>query len=711
MANLNFKAGTRSSKLARVQTRNALDRLEAMFAECTFGDVALSSPGDRDLQTDLRETPGDFFTQDLDRQVLDGTLDCAVHSAKDLPDPVSEGLDWFWLPWRADPRDAIILAPGRALEDLPPDARIGVSSDRREAYCHAHFPDAQLCTIRGNIEERLQQLDSGDFDMVIMAAAALVRLDLTDRIASWITLDDLPPPDGQGFLAVTFRAGDERFLRIRSCFCKAVTFAAGGIGSGGTCTLDVLKALRECDVCLHDALMGPDLLDHILASVERIHVGKRAGRHSLPQPEITALVARYARRGLRTVRLKGGDPGVFGRLAEEVETLDALHLPYRTLPGVSSLTAATTGTGMLLTRRGLSRGFCTMTPRMAGGGVGSIDSKERAALPIVFYMAVSVSDQVARELIDDGVRAETPAAIVFNAGSDQARVVSGTLADIGAKAKAEGGGMPGLFVVGEVTRYRYHTEWGAMQGRRILLTCSQALQDSAARLVTDCGGVAVARPLIRLEPTADGVRCIKGVADYDWVVLTSPSAVRCFGDLLRRAQVDLRSVPKLVTCGGGTTMAVRELGLNADIEPASDFGAEGLADTVKELIAPGLKILRLRSDKAGPDLAERWRNAGATVDDCVIYSNEPVAYEQCPDFDAVFFASASAVEAFDDLWGSALLDGKTVTAIGRPTLAALEARKVAVDLVGPEATVESTLTALATTYVRTCLTANKEIQL
>jgi len=658
MANLNFKAGTRSSKLARVQTRDALDKLETMFPGCSFEDVALSSPGDRDLQSDLREAPVDFFTQDLDNQVLDGTLDCAVHSAKDLPDPVREGLDWFWLPWREDPRDAIILAPGRAMENLPPDARIGVSSDRREAYCRKHFPDAQLCTIRGNIEERLQQLDNGDFDLVVMAAAALIRLGLVDRITQWISLEELPPPDGQGYLAVTFRAGNEHFLRLRSCFAKAVTFAAAGIGSGGTCTLDVLKALQQCDVCLHDALMGPDLLDRVPAHVARVHVGKRSGRHSLPQPEITTLIAHYARRGLRTVRLKGGDPGIFGRLAEEVDELDKLHLPYRALPGVSSLTAATTGTGMLLTRRGLSRGFCTMTPRTAGGGVGSVDSKERAALPIVFYMAVSVSGQIAKELIDDGIAPETPAAIVFDAGSDQSRVLSGTLDDIGEKAVAEAHGRPGVLIVGEVCRHRYHTEWGAMQGQRILLTCSQALQDTASALVADYGGVAVCRPMISLVPSPGGLECVRQIAGYDHVILTSPSAVRCFAELLRQADIDLRRVPSLVTCGGGTTAAVEALGLKVDIEPESDFGAAGLLQAVKQQMPAGGRVLRLRSDKAGPGLAEALRQDGAIVDDCVVYTNESIAYEACPDFDAVFFASASAFEAFDRLWGGGRAAGQ-----------------------------------------------------
>lgn len=699
-----FKAGTRDSRLARVQTRDALNKLQACFPACAFEDVPVSSPGDRDRTTDLRETPPDFFTRDLDEKVRGGELDCAVHSAKDLPDPVAGGLDWLWLPWSEDSRDAIILPAGRRLADIAADARIGVSSARREAYGRRRFPKARLSCIRGNIEERLQQLDRGDYDLLIMAAAALVRLGLEQRITEWIPLTELPPPDGQGRLALTFRAGDERFRRIRSFFVKAVTFAAAGVGSGGTCTLDALKALRRCDTCLHDDLMGPDLLDQVPSNVECVHVGKRSGRHSLPQEEITKLIAKYARRGRRVVRLKGGDPGIFGRLAEEVDALDALALPYRVLPGVSSLMAATTGTGMLLTRRGVSRGFAAMTPRTQGGGLGAVDAAERARLPIVFFMAVAVTGQIARELMAEGQSPDTPAAMVYGAGGDQAFEVRGTLADIGAKVERVQTDLPGTLIVGESARYHYHAEWGPFQGRRILLTCSQSLQDKAAGLVSDFGGVPVIRPLIRLVTTSDALERVRRIETYDWVVLTSPSAVRCFADLLRSAETDLRSLPKLVTCGGGTSAELRTLGFRADIAPAADFCGDSLVRTVEGQVKPGLRILRLRSDKAETELAEELRRRGAMVDDCILYHNEPIKYESMPDFDAVFFASASAVEVFDNQWGLGGLADKTVMAIGNPTLSALKKKDVHVDLVGPEATVESCLRALAGKYANEALT-------
>ena len=188
-----------------------------MLEGIAFESVQITSVGDTDRSTDLRESPADFFTRELDDSLLRGDIDLAVHSAKDLPDPLPEGIDWFWLPWRQEPRDALILAKGQKISDLPDNPVIGVSSDRREEYCTNRFPNGIQKNIRGNIEERIEQVDDGSYDIVVMAAAALVRLDLVDRITEWIPLDELEVPEGQGYLAVTFRKGDERMQALRLC--------------------------------------------------------------------------------------------------------------------------------------------------------------------------------------------------------------------------------------------------------------------------------------------------------------------------------------------------------------------------------------------------------------------------------------------------------------------------------------------------------------
>ena len=271
-SSLTFKVGTRGSKLALKQTGNALERLEFLFPAANFQTRIISTPGDRDHQQDLRQSAPDFFTHDLDQAMLNGEIDGAVHSAKDLPEPISDGLDFFWLPWHEDPRDVIVLRPDKPLEDLPGNPVIGISSDRREEYCRQHYPDAEQRSIRGNIDERIAQLDSGKFDILIMAAAGLLRLGLENRISKYIPLHDLPSPSGQGYLALTFRQGDHRFETMRQLFIKPVLFVGSGPGNPELITIAGLQALKNCDLCLYDALSPVELLENLPREAKAVFV-------------------------------------------------------------------------------------------------------------------------------------------------------------------------------------------------------------------------------------------------------------------------------------------------------------------------------------------------------------------------------------------------------------------------------------------------------
>jgi uroporphyrinogen-III synthase len=291
---------------------------------------------------------------------------------------------------------------------------------------------------------------------------------------------------------------------------------------------------------------------------------------------------------------------------------------------------------------------------------------------------------------------------VFGAGSDQALTITGTLADLAARIREVPSEMPGLLIIGDPAKHRY-AHHGALEGRRVLLTASRALQDRAADQIRDYGGIPICRPLIELETTAGALEAVRRIVHYDWVVLTSPSSVRCFGELLRNAGVDLRTVPKIASCGGGTSRELKALGLAADLEPASDFSAESLLHTLTPLVKPGLRILRLRSDKAGPGLACALRALGAVVEECELYRNRAVRYDEKPEFEAAFFASASAVESYSALWGAASLKGVYRVALGKPTVAALHKLGMEADLIPPEATVESALTAVAVHFAQQAL--------
>ncbi len=690
-----FKVGTRGSRLGVAQTEGALAELRRLLPGCTFELLPFSSPGDRDQATDLRTCPADFFTRDLDGALLGGGLDFAVHSAKDLPSPVPQGLDWFWLPWREESRDVLVRPAGKTMACLPERPRVGVSSGRRADWCRRRFPDAELLPVRGVIESRLVQLDAGRFDLLVMAAAALNRLGLRERVSEWIPQEELAVPDGQGVLAVTFRAGDARLRRLRSLFVKPVTFAGAGAGRAGTCTLEAAEALRAADVCLHDALLDPSLLDRLPPGALRLDVGKRCGEGGAGQAAINLLLADYARRGLRVVRLKGGDPGIFGRLAEELAVLEGCGLPYRVLPGVSSLQCATTGTGMLLTRRGESRGFCVMTPRQAGGATGAVTAAARAELPLVLFMGVGVLPEILAQLAADGVPQQTPAAAVFDAGGAWETVIRGTCADLVGRLPADAAARPGLVIIGAPAAHLSAGNCGALAGRRVLLTCSAELQPSADRAVRDLGGVPLACPLLRLEPEPAGVAPLLEGRAFDWLVLTSPSAARACLDLLRDQRFDVRRLPKIMVCGPGAARVLAEHGLLADAMPESGFGADGLLRTAKTVLASGRRVLRLRSDAAGDRLAGELAALGVRVTDAVVCRNRPVRPAVLPPFDAVFFASASAVRAFCDLQPPESLQGKDVVVMGAPTAAALEACGVRNTVTVPESTVAGAFQALA----------------
>ena len=627
-----LRIGARDSALSLIQAKDALARL-AEETGLAFDLVPASSPGDRDRTTDLRRSPGDFFTRDLDDALLRGDLDAALHSAKDLPpEGLRPGLDWFWLPWREDPRDCLVSR-------VPAPTRIGVSSARRDAWAAKRFPEAARLTLRGAIPDRLAQLDRGDFDAIVVAAAALHRLGLQGRITEYIPLGDLTPPPGQGVLALTFRRDDPRLRALRGLFLKAVRFVGAGVGDAGLCTVAGLREIRRADVVIYDALMDPALLDGIRA--ERLYVGKRSGAHALPQAEITALIGERVRRGQRVVRLKGGDPGIFGRLAEETDALIADGLPFRVLPGVSALAAATTATGMLLTRREAGKGFAVGTPRAVG-----------EASTDVWFMALGMADAVARRYPP-----ETPCAIVYDAGAPAQTIWRGTVADLRAETPAR----PGLLLVGEAARHGFPA-LGPLAGRRVWVTSGPGVAEKAAEAVVDLGGVPVLRPLVRFEAVADvKIRPSKG---YNLLVVTSPTAARF---LLERLTSPIQYLPKrLAVTGPGTAAVLAHLHIDT-LMPERDFSARGLLAALPADLT-GAKILRVRSDAAGPDLAQALKARGAKVKDLVLYRTLPLPDTEPPPHEAVFLASASAARAWAD---SAAPKGRDLVALGGPTAAAL----------------------------------------
>ena len=646
-----------------MQAESAIRFLSSEIEGFKAGLLTFTTPGDRDLSTPIERSAPDFFTRDLDEAVRTGAIDFAIHSAKDMPSPMADDLDWFWLPESADPRDCWVM------RGTSTPRRIGVSSARRSEYARKAYPKVKLLPIRGAVDSRLRQIAEGTFDAVLMAMAGLKRLfpnwregDLLPVSVEGVSLkvvpisvDELPPPEGQGVLAVVFKKGDARMTELRRHFVKAVRFTSAGVGEAGLITVRGARDIQEADVVLADELSGfghagrvtlPQIgcSRGVRPTARWVDVGKRCGAHSRTQEEITRLICDEARKGRRVVRLKGGDAGIFGRLAEETAALEALGIPYLVRPGVSALTAATAPNGILLTKRGEANGFVVSTPRSKGDRT-----------PQVFFMASRIACETLKRFPKD-----EPYAMVWDAGGPYERIETGTCG----KPQLRANDAPGLLVVGFA---------GAPLARkRVLLTCSEAVMARATCHFEDFGWRTIAWPMIELKARAEVASLLEGMERFDAIVLTSPSSARIFFELWRG---DRRRLPQLWTCGAGTDAELRRQGVSSDILPERDFSAKGLIARLKRegTKLKGLRVLRLRSAKAGRSVAATIRRQDASVEDVVLYDNVPVRREGCPlpPCEAVFFASASAVEAFLEQYGAKALARKELYVMGEPTRRAL----------------------------------------
>ncbi len=346
--------------------------------------------------------------------------------------------------------------------------------------------------------------------------------------------------------SVLYMRNNRAVLELLPRFLKCVTFVGAGVGDPGLCSQAGIEALKQAEVCLYDCLMSQRLLNYLPEDAILVNVGKRHRRHSVEQPQINHLIVKYARSGYRVVRLKSGDPSIFGRLAEEISYLDKNHIPYRVVPGISSMSAMAMNAGIVLTRRGVNRGFCVMSPIRHGGSFASVGLAERKKLPMVFFMGVRVVDKIARQLMEEGLSADTKASVVFSIGSDEEFVARGTLQTIGECIKpyieSRNGAPPGLFVVGDIAGYAFK-DFSLLKRKRVLVATSE--EDRSRRIVA------------RLKDLGATVCIYKGPQIKDCLIGEIMSSIEAF-DTLAFSQV---SVFRSFVGGMGNTGALDRMPL------------------------------------------------------------------------------------------------------------------------------------------------------
>ncbi|HBM15452.1 MAG TPA: hypothetical protein DD381_03780 [Lentisphaeria bacterium] len=667
---LEIKTGIRKSKLSIIQAEDTVTKLQHLFPSLKFNIVHFSSPGDRDKTTPISDAPEDFFTKDLDEAVLTDQIDIAIHSAKDLPDEIDNRLDMFFLPWQEDFRDAIVKS--NKLDFLSQTFRVGSSSKRRESYARQKWPQAEILPIRGNIEERIAQLDAGCFDALIVAVAALNRLGLQKRISEVIPFEELQTPDGQGTLALTFLKGNHLLNILKEYFLKSVVFAGAGIGNLNYASIATINALKTCDICLYDALLDPKLIKHLPPNAQAIYVGKRSGGDSIKQRSISEMIVHYARQGKKVVRLKGGDPGLFGRLSEETTPLEELNIPFYVIPGINSISVSTTCTGLLLTKRDVSRGYCVATLQKAGASEAvPFTPNEISSQSLVFLMTTSKIRALKKYLYSIGKNHDEFITIIFSAGTPEEITLFSTLAEIESELEKYDTEAPSIIIIGKsASKDNIFKRCGALVNRKVFLTCSETINSKAEEAVINYLGKPILMPFIETNLAADLQQCniFKEIQHYDWIILTSPSSVSHFMEAVRLFKVDIRKIPKIFVYGKKSEEELKSFNIFADC-----IGKANLFESIKEKIPIPSNILRFISDIAGSSLTNDLTKAGYKVTEKILYRTSDIDYQKLPEFDDIVFASSSAVKSFIRQFGCSSLENKRICIIGEPTKITLSA--------------------------------------
>ena len=452
-----------------------------------------------------------------------------------------------------------------------------------------------------------------------------------------------------------------------------VFLVGSGPGDPGLITVRGLDLLRRAEVLVLDRLAGPELPLEAPAGCLVIDAGKAPGRVAMTQDEINTCLVEHGRAGRFVVRLKGGDPFVFGRGSEEAEALHAAGVPYEVVPGVSSAIAAPSAAGVPVTHRGLATHVTIVTGHEDPAKPETQTdwaSLARAGGTLVLLMGVGRLAGIADALVAGGRDPRTPVAIVERATSPTQRVTTGDLATIAATAAAAGVSSPAVTVVGDVVAVRDAIGWAErvpLAGRVVAVTRPRAQADGLSRRLADLGARVVQAPLIRTEPVpGDPI----DAAAYDVVVVTSPNAPAL---LLERIGGDARALHgvEVAAIGPATATALREIGVVADLVSERAV-AEALLDLLAERAA-GRHILIARAEEARDLLPEGLAAQGAEVEIAVLYRTVPLVpdSEAALGADAVAFTSASTARAFAAAFAGRDLDGVRGVAIGPATSAAM----------------------------------------
>jgi uroporphyrinogen III methyltransferase/synthase len=437
-----------------------------------------------------------------------------------------------------------------------------------------------------------------------------------------------------------------------------------GPGDLGLVTLRAKECIEHADVLVHDALSNPELLQWTKAGCEKIHVGKRAKDHTLPQDQINALIVEKTQAGKSVVRLKGGDPMIFGRGGEEAAELAAAGVPFEIVPGISSTIAGPAYAGIPVTHRDHNTQLTIFTGHEdPTKGFSSIDYAQLATAPgtKVFVMGVARLREITSAFIEHGAAPETPNALTRWATTGAQKTIVGTLSDIADIAERENFGSPAVAVIGNVVKEREKINWFEKRqlfGKRIVVTRTREQAGELSKALRDLGADVIELPTIRIEHPEDKqgfAEMVTHAHEYDWLVFTSPNGVERFFDAFFATYPDARSLgnPRIAAIGAGTAAKIREYRFAVDLIPEK-FVAEGLIDAFKKDSVENLTMLWVKAAESRDVIYHGLTALGAIVDECIAYRTMPETEDPTgakaklaeQGADLITFTSSSTVDHF-----------------------------------------------------------------
>ncbi len=485
---------------------------------------------------------------------------------------------------------------------------------------------------------------------------------------------------------------------------KKIYLVGAGPGDAGLLTVKALEILMRADVVIYDRLADESILEYIKPSAEKIFVGKSAGNHSMPQSDINQLLIDRAVDNKIIVRLKGGDPFVFGRGGEEALALAEKNIPFEIISGVTSAIAVPAYAGIPVTHRGIATSFAVITGHEMDDERSNIrwEKLSTAVDTLIFLMGVANIGRITQRLIDNGRDPNTPAAVIRCGTRINQRTLITTVESAAVDVEREGITPPAIFIVGNVVQLRDRLNWFETRplfGKKIVVTRARAQASELTRKLSDLGAECIELPTIKIvEPTdnyASLDQALDKIASFDIIIFTSINGVEKFFERFIEKRLDVRSIgAKLAAIGSSTERALKLHGLIADYVPG-EFRAEALIKLLSSKV-DGKKILIARAEEARSILPLELRKLGAEVEVAAAYRTVS-AVEKKIDLDGadwITFTSSSTVKNFVADFGAEILSKTKTAAIGPITADTLRSFGIEPTVVAEKFTIDGLIDAI-----------------